>query len=256
MATYAEDIIQALKNLGGEATLNQIYNEVELIRTVPLPINWQANIRGTIEDHSSDSYRFKGKDYFQRVKKGVWALRNQEGIKSPAPGRKSSAFKSNKETLFPESYETILNYLRTIKEYRDFSDPTSLAWREYIQEFFHIIGFSTQQKDSRLILLTDLGRSNTPKAIVAYSLPAENFEEILPGLKWDTFLLLAANYYQVEWGILTNGLRIKIINFQAYKNSKSFFETDLDEIIKKENSEVFFALYKVFSNIKNRSGLS
>jgi hypothetical protein len=54
MATWVEDIVQALRNLGGQATLNQIYDEVKRIRTEPLPANYQASIRERIEAHSSD----------------------------------------------------------------------------------------------------------------------------------------------------------------------------------------------------------
>lgn len=255
MATYVEDIIQALKNLGGQARLEQIYDEVKRIRTVPQTKNWKFNISGIIGNHCSDSTRFLGKDYFRKVDSGTYALRDHVGENLPKPIQTAKKAREPHSFSMPESFETVFNTLRTIKEYRDYSDPASIAWTEYIQEIFHIIGFNTQQKDSRLFLLTDMGKDNTPKAIVAYNLPSESFEEILPELKWDYYLFLAANYHQVEWGILTNGLRIKVINFHTYKDSKPFFETDFDEIIKNEKSESFFALYKVFSNIKNSSGL-
>ena len=71
MASWVEDIIQALKNLGGQASLVQIYEEVKRIRTEPLPDTYKASIRERIEAHSSDSSNFKGKDYFRKVEKGV-----------------------------------------------------------------------------------------------------------------------------------------------------------------------------------------
>src|SRR5690606_19133509 len=77
MATWVEDIEQALKNLGGQATLSQIYEEVKRIRKDPLPVTWKASIRERIEAHSSDSRNFKGKDIFRKVSKGTWALREQ-----------------------------------------------------------------------------------------------------------------------------------------------------------------------------------
>jgi len=80
MATWVEDITQALINLGGLAPYSEIYAEVKRIRTVPLPEHWEASIRATIEDHSSDSTRFKyRKDIFYSVDGlggGVWGLRN------------------------------------------------------------------------------------------------------------------------------------------------------------------------------------
>jgi len=252
MATYVEDIIQALKNLGGVATLNQIYDEVEHIRTVPLPKNWKANISGIIGNHSSDSTRFLGPDYFQKIGRGTWAIRNQEEIKLPPPAKQGNTDRRYKDFSPPESFETIANYLMTIKEYRDFSDPASASWIEYIQEFFHIMGFSTERKESRLILLKDMGGDNAPKAIVGYMFPGESFEEIIPGLKWETYLLYAANYHQMEWGILTNGLQLKVKNYGNRKDQPPYFWPDLDEIIKNQKLDNFFSIYKVFSYFRDQ----
>jgi hypothetical protein len=125
MATMLDNILQALKNLGGQGTLKEIYTEVERIRTTPLSKTWHASVRGRIEDHSSDSESFKGKDYFHKVGKGTWALRNQDGVNAPTPIRQVSEPKKQEVFSQPESFETVSNYLKTIKEYRDFSDPGS-----------------------------------------------------------------------------------------------------------------------------------
>lgn len=86
MTTWLEDITLALRNLNGVAGLQDIYDEVERIRTVPLPEHWKANIRSIIEDHSSDSSSFRRKkDIFysaEGVGSGVWGLREFE-IKTP-----------------------------------------------------------------------------------------------------------------------------------------------------------------------------
>lgn len=68
MATWASDITQALTNLGGVARLGDIYEEVKRIRPQPHPDSLDAIIRGTIEQHSSDSAKFGGKDLFFSVK--------------------------------------------------------------------------------------------------------------------------------------------------------------------------------------------
>jgi hypothetical protein len=77
MATWVEDITQALINLGGQASLAQIYDEVKKIRIEPLPETYKASIRERIEAYSSNSSNFKGKDYFQKIEKGVWALKEK-----------------------------------------------------------------------------------------------------------------------------------------------------------------------------------
>ena len=83
MATWLDDTITALKNLGGEAHLNDIFKEVKRIRKTLSP-SWTRTIQKELERHSSDSLVWKGihkgkKDLFYSVKgigQGVWGLRN------------------------------------------------------------------------------------------------------------------------------------------------------------------------------------
>lgn len=79
MATWADDIVEALRNLDYEAHLEEIFHEASLIRDAPLPKNVDATVRGAIERHSSDSRKYDGgPDYFYSVHgkgQGVWGLR-------------------------------------------------------------------------------------------------------------------------------------------------------------------------------------
>lgn len=72
-------IVQALHNLGGEASYPEIYAEYERISGVQLTHGRKAGIRKSIEDHSSDSLNYKGReDLFYSVYglgNGVWGLR-------------------------------------------------------------------------------------------------------------------------------------------------------------------------------------
>ena len=251
MAILVESIIQALKNLGGQGTLKEIYSEVTRVSKNK---TWPNKVKQTIDNYSSDSKNYKNDDdYFYRVKTGVWGLKNWAGIESDRliPSSGIVKTKSYKKYLVSESFETVSNYLKTIKEYRDFSDPDSDTWVEYIQEIFHILGFSTNKQDSRLILLNNLDGNNAPKVIVAYSLPGENWDDVVPGLSWEVYLRFAAKYHQIEWGILTNGLQLKIINYGSPKDDPPFFWPDLDGIINIQNQEVFFSIYKVLSYIRS-----
>ncbi len=121
MATWVEDIVQALRNLGGQATLNQIYDEVKRIRTEPLPANYQASIRERIEAHSSDSASFKGKDFFRKVAKGVWALRKQVvaledfvQISTKRTGQSRASFSRGEEIGMTTWLEAILQALKNL----------------------------------------------------------------------------------------------------------------------------------------------
>jgi hypothetical protein len=190
-----------------------------------------------------------GKDYFRKVGKGTYALCDQAGIKTRPVDAPDKADRAHNPFPLPESFETISNILRTIKEYRDYSDPASSEWIEYIQEFFHVMGFSTEQQESRLLLLRDMGGSLTPNAIVGIVRPGENFEEIIPGVKWESYILFAAHYYQIEWGILTNGLQLKVFHYGGQKD-QSHFWSDVEGIIQHEKLDSFFQIYKIFSSVK------
>jgi hypothetical protein len=75
---WVDDVVTALKKLGGMADLNEIYRVAENIRSKAgrsIPRTLEATIRRTLEDHSSDSANFRGKDLFRLVGRGRWALR-------------------------------------------------------------------------------------------------------------------------------------------------------------------------------------
>lgn len=79
MATWTEDIVRALEELGGSATYERIYETVRGLRATPLPPTWQEVIRRQIQNHSSDSAGYKGGDdlFFavQGIGRGQWGLR-------------------------------------------------------------------------------------------------------------------------------------------------------------------------------------
>jgi predicted HNH restriction endonuclease len=78
MASWVEDIVAALTALGGTGSYNDIYTEVERIHQ-DLPRSWKEIIRSRIEQRSSDSAAFQGReDLFFSVEglgHGVWGLR-------------------------------------------------------------------------------------------------------------------------------------------------------------------------------------
>jgi len=77
MATWVEDIVQALKNLGGQAHRKQILEEVKRIRKEPLPESIAEVIQRTIQDHSSDSTGFRGNDFVSKGRKWCWRSGNK-----------------------------------------------------------------------------------------------------------------------------------------------------------------------------------
>jgi len=229
--------------------LDEIYAEYQRARTVPLPVNWMANVRGVIGNHSSDSKRFLGKyDLFKKIKRGVWALRGRSETFSRPQAKKECKQPSNVNVAIAESFESISNTFKTIKEYRDYSNPKSSSWHDYVRELFHLLGFDTEKKDARLLILKNMG-GNLALGLVTYVQPGEDFDYIVSGVSWESFLKFAAIYYHINWGIITNGMQIKVIDYDE-KNQEPFYWSNLDEIIREEKLDSFYEIFKIFSMIK------
>ena len=155
------------------------------------------------------------------------------------------------EFSLTESFESITNVFHTIKEYREFANPDEAAWFEYINQFFNILGFETVRVAQRLMLLQQMGVTHEPKALACVIGPKENFDQIIYGLDWESYLFYAAKYHDIEWVILTNGLQFKVLNFSTDPDKKKYFKCELDEIITHGLADSFFTLYKIFSVINN-----
>lgn len=73
-------MVEALRTIGGEGNLEEIYSAVEDIRSgTPMPESWQAIVRRELEYNSSDSASWQKRlDLFRSVYgigQGQWALR-------------------------------------------------------------------------------------------------------------------------------------------------------------------------------------
>jgi hypothetical protein len=150
-----------------------------------------------------------------------------------------------------ELIETIVNSLKTIGEYRNYYDPERVGWEEYIYEIFHVLGFSTEKIDSRLFFLKDMG-GPAPQVLVLCSFPQENIAAIAPGICWDSYLRYAARYYEVKWGILTNGLQLQVFDYGNLSNNTQLFWSNLDETIKNQSLDGFYSLHKTLSSLKSQ----
>jgi hypothetical protein len=79
MTRWIDDICTALENLGGIAHRSDLLTEIIRIRPGPHPKSIEMTVQGTIENHSSDSARYRGNDLLYSVKgigSGVWGLRS------------------------------------------------------------------------------------------------------------------------------------------------------------------------------------
>ena len=88
MKKWIDEIIESMQRLGGDATYKDLYEDIQKHsrRDLEKLKDFKAQIRGTIEQHSSDSKVFKGtpgseKDVFFAISglgNGHWGLRNKK----------------------------------------------------------------------------------------------------------------------------------------------------------------------------------
>lgn len=74
-------MVDAVKSIGGQGSLNEIYAAITRLSTKELPRTWQAIVRRELEHNSSDSKSFqKRHDLFFSIRgigNGFWGLRSQ-----------------------------------------------------------------------------------------------------------------------------------------------------------------------------------
>jgi len=79
---WIDDVVDAMKQLGGKATYSDLYQEVRRIRLAEgrsLPPSTEAIIRREVENHAAESQAFTNvADLFyapEGIGAGIWALR-------------------------------------------------------------------------------------------------------------------------------------------------------------------------------------
>ena len=76
-STWKNELVNALRNLGGKASLSEIYDYIEQNTVRELPKTWKATVRYTLQLNSSDTetYSRGGEDLFERLERGIWSLK-------------------------------------------------------------------------------------------------------------------------------------------------------------------------------------
>jgi hypothetical protein len=73
---WREEIAQALGKLKGEATLSELYSEIERTHAGKLASNWKSSVRQTLQFCNPESSYYSQKyNLFYRKARGVWGLR-------------------------------------------------------------------------------------------------------------------------------------------------------------------------------------
>lgn len=73
---WAYRVVAALRSLGGEATLTDLYAQVRRDTDEKLTRHWHSTVRETLQSYCPESRYFNGKEaLFEHKKHGIWALR-------------------------------------------------------------------------------------------------------------------------------------------------------------------------------------
>ena len=161
---------------------------------------------------------------------------------------------NNKYSLtLSESIRVVENWMLTIEEYKQASNPFEKSWDEYIYAVFQILGFNTEKIGHRLLLLKEFGGESFPCALCGIVLPNENTNILVPGLTWAEFLFFSAHYYEVDWGILFNGSQFEFFNLKRADFQHITTVANLEQILKRQQTDSFLELYKIFRIIKKYS---
>lgn len=81
MSTWKDEVKRALINLGGEAPLKDIYDEVRKITDKNITRSYRSSVRESLERDSSDSKAYNGKEdifYSKGIGTGIWGLREKQ----------------------------------------------------------------------------------------------------------------------------------------------------------------------------------
>lgn len=150
--TWVEDVVE----LGGEAHYSDLYRHIEQNPRRSLGRSWQAVVRRTIEEHSSDSTiwpKRKLPDFFRSVDGlggGRWALRN------PTAGRNHLILRSNPDSPWNDADGISYEFGRTVPNWTRVR-PGDVALVERIVDGHHFligtatIGSLTERDDGRFV---------------------------------------------------------------------------------------------------------
>jgi hypothetical protein len=115
--TWVEDLREYFHELGGEAHYSDLYRHIALNPRRPLGKSWQAVVRRTIEEHSSDSTIWHKRalpDLFRSVSglgAGRWALRDSNG------GRNHLILRSNTDSSWNDTDGESYHFGRTVSNW-------------------------------------------------------------------------------------------------------------------------------------------
>jgi hypothetical protein len=141
--TWVEDLVDHFRELGGEAHYSDLYRHIEQNTRRPLGRSWQAVVRRTIEEHSSDSTiwaKRKLPDLFRSVNglgQGTWALRD------PNAGRNHLILRSNANSPWNDADGVSYEFGRTVPNWKKVRPDDEALIERIVDGQHYLIGAAT-----------------------------------------------------------------------------------------------------------------
>jgi hypothetical protein len=154
--TWVEELVEYFRELGGEAHYTDLYRHIESNPRRPLGRSWQAVVRRTIEEHSSDStiwHKRRLPDLFRSVDglgEGRWALRN------PEIARNHLVLRSNADSPWNDVEGISYQFGRTVPNWRKVRSGDEALVERIVDGKHYLIGRGTigeilPDEDDRLV---------------------------------------------------------------------------------------------------------
>jgi hypothetical protein len=131
------------------------------------------------------------------------------------------------------------NILRTIQEYREYSAPGSSGWLDYVLELFHLLGLQTLHIGPRLFKLSSFDGSHSENAIALILNQEDDPTEVTTGITWSSYLFYVCKHYKIEYGMITDGKRSKLYDWNEQDIHNNYILGDLDSMILTDAREDF-----------------
>jgi len=154
-------------------------------------------------------------------------------------------------TKRPVTDENLRASLRTIKEWREYADKTSIEqWiTSYISPVLDIIGFGHQKNSKKqvniLILFPDVSKTQSISLCYVVS-PGEDMNCTLKGKHWAEKIIRSLREHNFQWGILTDGFRWRIYHTKEPNPYETYVEVDLETILNAQEYSAFQIFYFFF----------
>jgi len=150
----------------------------------------------------------------------------------------------------PVTDENIKATFKTIKEWREYADKTSLEkWITiYIEPILDTLGFGHHQDQKQtniFVLFPDIDKMESMSLCYVVS-PGENINCTLKGKHWAEKIIRNLRKHNFQWGILTDGFYWRIYHTKESTPYETYLEVDLENILKNRNYTVFQLFYFFF----------